>query len=160
MTSATGNGIFVVTQFIPAVNPIPGPHRSVMAELPPFLQTYMTGEPKALGAVQIMIWVIHVILGGILCSLQYLPMSVFSGVVFWGAVSFFISGGLSVAAAARKNGSTCLLLQLLRLELYQSPAMSYSLNNHCALAERNFGCTSDPLDIGVLCLNFHLCFWM
>ncbi|KAJ1192990.1 hypothetical protein NDU88_002296 [Pleurodeles waltl] len=69
----------------------------------------MTGEPKALGAVQIMIWVIHVILGGILCSLQYLPMSVFSGVVFWGAVSFFISGGLSVAAAARKNGSTCLV---------------------------------------------------
>ncbi|KAJ1192994.1 hypothetical protein NDU88_002300, partial [Pleurodeles waltl] len=86
MASTTGNGVLLVTQYIPASNNLPSQQEPLQAETPGYLKKFIKGEPKALGVVQIMIGIIHISLGGVLCTLEFPPMSVVTGVVFWGGL--------------------------------------------------------------------------
>ncbi|KAF5896766.1 membrane-spanning 4-domains subfamily A member 4A-like, partial [Clarias magur] len=62
------------------------------------LQKFLKGEPKALGTVQIMIGV-TAILFGIIIAVNSQPISLFSGVVFWGSLFHISAGSLAVAAS-------------------------------------------------------------
>ncbi|XP_069483831.1 membrane-spanning 4-domains subfamily A member 5-like [Ambystoma mexicanum] len=104
-TMPAGNGVFVVTQYIPAANTNTIQQEMSTRQTSSSVQNFIKGEPKALGVVQIMIGVISVFLGGILCSSSLFGIVSFSGVPFWGAFFFFISGGLSVSA--EKKGTRC-----------------------------------------------------
>lgn len=86
---------------------------------PPGLMPSMIGQPaqkglkegKTLGAIQIMIGLIHIGLGSILPILIsgfYMAVSFFGGFVYWGGIWFITSGSLSVAAEKYPR-SLCLL---------------------------------------------------
>ncbi|XP_015193202.1 membrane-spanning 4-domains subfamily A member 4D-like [Lepisosteus oculatus] len=62
------------------------------------LKKFLTGEPKALGVVQIMIAVALVLLGGIQIVALQVTVGI-PGIPFWGAVFYIVSGSLSVAAS-------------------------------------------------------------
>ncbi|XP_063640187.1 membrane-spanning 4-domains subfamily A member 15 isoform X6 [Pan troglodytes] len=82
------------------------------ATQPPDLQpveTFLTGEPKVLGTVQILIGLIHLSFGSVLLMVRRGHVGIFfteGGVPFWGGACFIISGSLSVAA--KKNHTSCL----------------------------------------------------
>ncbi|XP_042532581.1 membrane-spanning 4-domains subfamily A member 15 [Dipodomys spectabilis] len=83
------------------------------ATQPPDLRpvdTFLTGEPKALGTVQILIGLIHLGFGSVLLMVRRGPLGMLfieGGVPFWGGACFIISGSLSVAA--EKNHASCLV---------------------------------------------------
>ncbi|XP_036426060.1 membrane-spanning 4-domains subfamily A member 8-like [Colossoma macropomum] len=61
------------------------------------LRTFLKGEPKALGSVQIMIGLFTFLLGMVLTV--YIPaFTVFSGIAFWGALVYISTGSLAVSA--------------------------------------------------------------
>ncbi|XP_032075514.1 membrane-spanning 4-domains subfamily A member 8-like [Thamnophis elegans] len=70
------------------------------------LERFLKAEPKVLGAVQILIGLIHIGFGAIaLClfSRYYLALSAIGGYPFWGGIFFISSGSLCVAAANSPN---------------------------------------------------------
>ncbi|XP_010333541.1 membrane-spanning 4-domains subfamily A member 8 isoform X2 [Saimiri boliviensis] len=76
-------------------------------------------EGKTLGAIQIVIGLVHICLGSTLATLllgQYVSISFYGGYPFWGGVWFIISGSLSVAAENQPS-SYCLLSGSLGLNI-------------------------------------------
>ncbi|KAF6333630.1 membrane spanning 4-domains A8 [Rhinolophus ferrumequinum] len=69
-------------------------------------------EGKTLGAIQILIGLLHIGLGSVMGTLlhvyYYVPVSFYGGFPFWGGIWFIISGSLSVSAENQPR-STCLL---------------------------------------------------
>ncbi|XP_052423768.1 membrane-spanning 4-domains subfamily A member 4A-like [Carassius gibelio] len=64
------------------------------------LSAFIRAQPKALGTVQIMTGVM-IFLFGIVRTIDYdygYPVSVFSGITFWGSVIYISAGSLSVSA--------------------------------------------------------------
>uniref|UniRef100_A0A2K6LC34 Membrane spanning 4-domains A15 n=1 Tax=Rhinopithecus bieti TaxID=61621 RepID=A0A2K6LC34_RHIBE len=74
------------------------------ATQPPDLQpeeTFLTGEPKVLGTVQILVGLIYLGFGSVLLMVRRGHVGMFfieGGVPFWGGACFIISGSLSVVA--------------------------------------------------------------
>ncbi|XP_060118461.1 membrane-spanning 4-domains subfamily A member 12-like [Heteronotia binoei] len=66
------------------------------------LEKMLKVEAKTLGAIQIMIGLIHIGFGAVSLTIfgqsYYLPLAAIGGYPFWGAVFFIISGSLSVSA--------------------------------------------------------------
>ncbi|KAK2911993.1 hypothetical protein Q8A67_004126 [Cirrhinus molitorella] len=64
------------------------------------LKGFFKAQPKALGTVQIMIGVMAFILGIVLTANydRFYPVSVISGITYWGSVIYISTGSLSVAA--------------------------------------------------------------
>ncbi|XP_053883342.1 B-lymphocyte antigen CD20-like isoform X2 [Malaclemys terrapin pileata] len=73
--------------------------------IPPYTQRKFPRKNEALGAIQIIIALIHLGLGGILffSSKESVPLCMASWYPFWGAGLFIISGSLSAAAATATN---------------------------------------------------------
>ncbi|XP_036916379.1 membrane-spanning 4-domains subfamily A member 8-like [Sturnira hondurensis] len=95
----------------PQVNIIPGnqPGLQTPTSAPPAQRVFKEG--KILGALQILIGLLHFGLGSILGTMMtkyYIPASLIGGYPFWGGIFFIISGSLSVASEEQPN-SPCLL---------------------------------------------------
>ncbi|XP_028373094.1 membrane-spanning 4-domains subfamily A member 8-like isoform X2 [Phyllostomus discolor] len=95
----------------PQVNLIPGnqPGLQTPASAPPAQRIFKEG--KTLGALQILIGLIHFGLGSIMGTIllgSYRAPSLYGGYPFWGGISFIISGSLSVASEEQPN-SLCVL---------------------------------------------------
>ncbi|XP_067397576.1 membrane-spanning 4-domains subfamily A member 15-like isoform X2 [Emydura macquarii macquarii] len=74
------------------------------------MKLFLKGQPKTLGAIQILTGLMHFGFGIVLIFFigrHYASPSVISGYPFWGGLSFIISGSLSVAAENRRN--SCLV---------------------------------------------------
>ncbi|XP_070787745.1 membrane-spanning 4-domains subfamily A member 8-like [Pituophis catenifer annectens] len=72
------------------------------------LERFLKAEPKVLGAVQILIGLIHIGFGAlslssIFYSYSFFPLSSVGGYPFWGGIFFISSGSLCVAAANNSN---------------------------------------------------------
>ncbi|XP_051821037.1 membrane-spanning 4-domains subfamily A member 15 isoform X1 [Antechinus flavipes] len=81
-------------------------------------ETFLNGEPKALGTVQILIGLIYISFGSVLLMFRrgYVGMLfVDGGIPFWGGVCFIISGSLSVAA--EKHHTSCLVKSSLGMNI-------------------------------------------
>ncbi|XP_070284193.1 membrane-spanning 4-domains subfamily A member 8-like isoform X1 [Myotis yumanensis] len=94
----------------PQVHQIPGnPHGS---EPPVPMQPAQRSlkEGKVLGAIQILIGLIHIGLGSVIGMVlwYYAAVSFYGGYPFWGGILFIISGSLSVASEQQPR-SSCLL---------------------------------------------------
>ncbi|XP_078521474.1 membrane-spanning 4-domains subfamily A member 4A-like [Lissotriton helveticus] len=100
MAAPPGNGMYVVTQYIPNPNFNPAQQGVSPYQGPYFLKRFIEGEPKTLGAIQIVIGILQICLGAFLCVIPLTRGSiiVFSGVPFWASIFYIISGALSVAA--------------------------------------------------------------
>ncbi|KAM8928880.1 LOW QUALITY PROTEIN: membrane-spanning 4-domains subfamily A member 15-like [Lycaon pictus] len=90
----------------------------------PDMETFLTGEPKALGIVQILIGLIHLGSG---CSVLLLVrqghagmLFIEGGVPFWGGACFVISGSPSVAA--EKSHTSCLVRSSLGMNILSAMA--------------------------------------
>ncbi|XP_040860092.1 membrane-spanning 4-domains subfamily A member 8-like [Ochotona curzoniae] len=79
-------------------------------------------EGKTLGAVQILIGLAHIGLGGIMATIIsefYIPISFYGGFPFWGGSWFIISGSVSVAAENQPK-SSCLLNGSVGLNIFSA----------------------------------------
>nr|XP_023969529.1 membrane-spanning 4-domains subfamily A member 15-like [Chrysemys picta bellii] len=75
------------------------------------MERFLKAQPKTLGAIQILIGLMHIGFGGVSAVFIvyhfYVSISVIGGYPFWGGLFFVISGSLSVAAENHRN--TCLV---------------------------------------------------
>lgn len=87
------------------------------------METFLTGEPKALGTVQILIGLIHLGFGSVLLMVRRGHVGMLfieSGVPFWGGACFILSGSLSVAA--EKSHTSCLVRSSLGTNILSATA--------------------------------------
>ncbi|XP_069083937.1 membrane-spanning 4-domains subfamily A member 15-like [Pleurodeles waltl] len=110
MAAPAGNGMYVVTHYIPTANICPAQQVASPCQQPNFLKRFIEGEPKTLGAIQIMVGILHICLGAFVCVIPGTLGStiILSGVPFWASASYIISGALSVAA--ERNGTLSLYI--------------------------------------------------
>ncbi|XP_053305854.1 membrane-spanning 4-domains subfamily A member 4D-like [Spea bombifrons] len=87
----------------PAVQPMAFPTPTK----PERVQVLYKGEPKALGATQLALAFLQIAFGTVLFfTVTYgIPISSYSGINFWGALFYIISGSLSVAVEKRPTPS-------------------------------------------------------
>ncbi|XP_007668796.2 membrane-spanning 4-domains subfamily A member 4D-like isoform X2 [Ornithorhynchus anatinus] len=69
------------------------------------LQKFLKGEPKVLGAFQILIALVTLICGIVMLTSIYIPYVGFSGYSICGSIFFIVSGSLSVAAEKKPTKS-------------------------------------------------------
>ncbi|XP_078528085.1 membrane-spanning 4-domains subfamily A member 4A-like isoform X1 [Lissotriton helveticus] len=94
------NGVLLTT--VPGTSVIQLPCPS------PEIQTrFLRGEPKALGVVQILLGMMLIALGALLLNNPITGVYPYSGLPFWGATFYIISGAMSVAA--EKKGTSGLV---------------------------------------------------
>ena len=87
---------------------------------PPAQRVLKKGQ--VLGAIQILIGLVHIGLGSIMITnlfSHYTPVSLYGGFPFWGGIWFIISGSLSVAAETQPN-SPCLLNGSVGLNIFSA----------------------------------------
>ncbi|KAG7459534.1 hypothetical protein MATL_G00211580 [Megalops atlanticus] len=123
----TDDGTVIITQVYPrgkGVGAITEP-QSQHKESP--IRKFLQGEPKALGAVQIMIGV-FMITTGIVMSFDH-AVSVYLGAPFWGGVLFISSGSVSVSAEKRQT--RCLVKAALVLNTLSSVAAGIVFIAYC-----------------------------
>ncbi|KAM8924657.1 membrane-spanning 4-domains subfamily A member 8-like [Pelodytes ibericus] len=83
-------------------------------------QVLNKGQPKALGVTQIVLAFFMISLGTIsfFTTINYLQLTVYTGLTFWGAVLYIISGSLSVAV--ENKPSRCLTKGFLTMNIISS----------------------------------------
>ncbi|XP_073417016.1 membrane-spanning 4-domains subfamily A member 4A-like [Dendrobates tinctorius] len=76
-------------------------------QAPPFHQTFFKGQPKALGAVQISLGFVQILVGTVLLYTftAYTSITATSFIVHWGGSWYIISGSVTVAAAEKTSRS-------------------------------------------------------
>ncbi|XP_051778431.1 membrane-spanning 4-domains subfamily A member 15-like [Erpetoichthys calabaricus] len=116
-TTATDvNGVLVITQVSPQNNfacYAGSPVSSNLLRMQQSLKAFLKGEPKALGAVQIMIAVLSISFGALLGLTG--SMAFLGGIPFWPSILYIISGSLSVAAT--KKPTPCLMKGALSMNI-------------------------------------------
>ncbi|KAF4080273.1 hypothetical protein AMELA_G00168530 [Ameiurus melas] len=96
-----GSGYTIVTQVLPSSTASNTADQNSPQMLGP-LRKFLKGEPKALGAVQIMIGLLT-ILFGIVMAIYPQAIIVYSGVTFWGSLLHITAGSLAVSASNKLN---------------------------------------------------------
>lgn len=106
----------------PQVHVIPGNLPGFVPAMtePPAQRVLKKGQ--VLGAIQILIGLVHIGLGSIMITnlfSHYIPVSLYGGFPFWGGIWFIISGSISVAAETQPN-SPCLLNGSVGLNIFSA----------------------------------------
>ncbi|KAK1153670.1 membrane-spanning 4-domains subfamily A member 4A-like isoform X1 [Acipenser oxyrinchus oxyrinchus] len=92
----TAGGFAIVTHAYPLSSAGQAAPGTVASQLPGPMQTFLRGQPKALGVVQIIIGIVSLLFGPVLVNAY-----TFAGIIglpFWTGVWYIISGSLAVAA--------------------------------------------------------------
>ncbi|XP_040603335.1 membrane-spanning 4-domains subfamily A member 8 isoform X2 [Mesocricetus auratus] len=123
---APPNGYPVVPESMPQVPLYPNNQTQIHVipgNLPVSVPTQkVLKNGKVLGAIQILIGLVHIGMGSIMLTNlfgYYVPVSLYGGFPFWGAIWFIISGSLSVAAENQPN-SPCLMNGSVGLNIFSA----------------------------------------
>ncbi|KAF4080270.1 hypothetical protein AMELA_G00168480 [Ameiurus melas] len=100
-------------QFLVIMTPVTAPADTRISRR----TTFLKGEPKELGIVQIMIGIMTLLFGIVLTSLTVSP-AIISGITLWGSLIFISSGALSVAAA--NNYNSCVVKVSLGMNIFSA----------------------------------------
>ncbi|XP_058870635.1 membrane-spanning 4-domains subfamily A member 4A-like [Acipenser ruthenus] len=92
----TAGGFVIVTHKYPLSSAGQAAPGTVASQLPGPLQTFLRGQPKALGVVQIIIGIVSLLFGPVLMNADTAEGII--GLPFWTGVWYIISGSLAVAA--------------------------------------------------------------
>uniref|UniRef100_A0A8C5YK23 Uncharacterized protein n=1 Tax=Marmota marmota marmota TaxID=9994 RepID=A0A8C5YK23_MARMA len=106
----------------PQVHLIPGNPSSFVSSVNGLVPHRVLKEGKVLGALQILIGLVHIGLGSIMATVlsgYYVSISFYGGFPFWGGIWFIISGSFSVAAENQPN-SSCLLNSSVGLNIFSA----------------------------------------
>ncbi|KAM9482554.1 membrane-spanning 4-domains subfamily A member 8-like isoform 3-T5 [Clarias gariepinus] len=118
-----GSGYTIITQVVPSSTvPAAAEQNSSQTQSP--LQKFLKGEPKVLGAVQIMIGSLT-ILFGIVMAIPGWSISVISGVVFWGSLIHISAGSLAVSASNKLNA--CVVKATMGLNIFSTIAAGIAI---------------------------------
>ncbi|KAM9482551.1 membrane-spanning 4-domains subfamily A member 8-like isoform 1-T1 [Clarias gariepinus] len=139
------SGYTIVTQVVPSSTvPAAAEQNSSQTQSP--LQKFLKGEPKVLGAVQIMIGLLT-ILFGIVMAVPAWSISVFSGVVFWGSLFHISAGSLAVLASNKLNA--CVVKATMVLNIFSTIAagiaiimlsIDFLMHPYCYSYDYHYGC--------------------
>ncbi|XP_072538959.1 membrane-spanning 4-domains subfamily A member 4A-like [Salminus brasiliensis] len=122
-TENARNGFTIVTHVIPADAGQNDPEYGAISQGP--VRKLLSGDPKALGTVQIMIGVMTFMLGILYTSYVGIGMSIFSGITFWGACLYITSGALSVHSSKRAN--LCVVRSSLIMNVFSAVAAGIAI---------------------------------
>ncbi|XP_047375659.1 membrane-spanning 4-domains subfamily A member 8 [Sciurus carolinensis] len=106
----------------PQVHLIPGNPPCLVPSVNELAPRKVLKEGKVLGAIQILIGLLHISLGSVMATVLpgfYLSISFYGGFPFWAGIWFIISGSLSVAAENQPN-SSCLLNGSVGLNIFSA----------------------------------------
>ncbi|XP_058870713.1 membrane-spanning 4-domains subfamily A member 15-like [Acipenser ruthenus] len=92
----TAGGFVIVTHKYPLSSAGQAASGTVASQLPGSMQTFLRGQPKALGVVQIIIGIVSLLFGPVLVNVYIFAGDI--GLPFWTGVWYIISGSLAVAA--------------------------------------------------------------
>ncbi|XP_058871487.1 membrane-spanning 4-domains subfamily A member 15-like [Acipenser ruthenus] len=92
----TAGGFVIITHKYPLSSAGQATPGTAASQLPGPLQTFLRGQPKALGVVQIIIGIVSLLFGPVLVNAYTFEGSI--GLPFWTGVWYIISGSLAVAA--------------------------------------------------------------
>ncbi|KAJ7992109.1 hypothetical protein DPEC_G00275140 [Dallia pectoralis] len=164
--SMTTTGVVEVTHVHPTdkvidVSGVSPPGQTVYGVTPPgqtvhgVLKSFRTGQPKALGTVQIMIGLVMLLIGIVMASSPHLDnIGVVSGIFFWGSIIFIIAGSLTVAAGNNLNkclvvsslviNVIALIIALVCVVIYSADAAGILLRNSCPNTSGTNNIPSNP----------------
>ncbi|KAG9277429.1 membrane-spanning 4-domains subfamily A member 4A-like [Astyanax mexicanus] len=120
----TIHGFTIVTHVVPAGTGHYGQSTEAGASTTGQFGKFLKGDPKALGVVQIMIGIITFMLG-IVSAVFFYTASKVIGVMFWGAVLYMVSGGLSVDASKKAHG--CVVKGSLVMNVFSAVAAGIAI---------------------------------
>ncbi|KAK6477926.1 membrane-spanning 4-domains subfamily A member 15-like isoform X1 [Huso huso] len=92
----TAGGFVIVTHKYPLSSAGQAAPGTVASQLPGPMQTFLRGQPKTLGVVQIIIGIVSLLFGPVLMNADTAEGII--GLPFWTGVWYIISGSLAVAA--------------------------------------------------------------
>ncbi|KAK1153202.1 membrane-spanning 4-domains subfamily A member 15-like [Acipenser oxyrinchus oxyrinchus] len=92
----TAGGFVIVTHKYPLSSAGQAAPGTVASQLPGPMQTFLRGQPKALGVVQIIIGIVSLLFGPVLVDAYTFAGAI--GLPLWTGVWYIISGSLAVAA--------------------------------------------------------------
>ncbi|XP_075440204.1 membrane-spanning 4-domains subfamily A member 8-like, partial [Ascaphus truei] len=113
------------------------------AQTSAFYQALQKGQMKALGTTHIVLALLEIALGTVLIftTIEFVTISVYSGINFWGAVFYIISGSLSVAAENKQSrclvrGSVAMnvissIISFAALGLFITDTLLYNCYSYC-----------------------------
>ncbi|XP_036409134.1 membrane-spanning 4-domains subfamily A member 4A-like [Megalops cyprinoides] len=123
----TDDGTVIITQVYPRGKGVGAIAEPQLQHKESPIRKFLRGEPKALGAVQIMIGV-FMFATGIVMSFDH-AVSVYVGAPFWGGILFISSGSVSVSA--EKYQTRCLVKAALVLNILGSVVAGFVFIAYC-----------------------------
>ncbi|KAL2084655.1 hypothetical protein ACEWY4_020173 [Coilia grayii] len=156
---SSANGFVVVTHVYPqqGAQSVTSPQSRAVSPVTCQLGKFLKGEPLALGTVEIMIGIVVLLFGIVTAFYAITTISLYSGIMFWGAIIYITAGSLTVGA--NKNLNPCLVKASLGMNIFSTITAGIAIIMHSFdfLLSRAWGIAGVMLVLSVLEFIVSIC---